>query len=58
MACDFHQHQSASSSVEFALMKGPIHLVIFDCDGVLVDSESISVRTDVHVLANCVTQSQ
>jgi len=30
---------------------GPIQLVIFDCDGVLVDSEPISVRTDVHVLA-------
>jgi HAD superfamily hydrolase (TIGR01509 family) len=26
-------------------------LVIFDCDGVLVDSERISVRIDVHVLA-------
>lgn len=25
--------------------------MIFDCDGVLVDSEPISVRTDVHVLA-------
>ena len=26
-------------------------LVIFDCDGVLVDSERISVRIDVRVLA-------
>jgi HAD superfamily hydrolase (TIGR01509 family) len=32
-------------------MSDPIQLVIFDCDGVLVDSESISVRTDVLVLA-------
>ena len=31
-------------------MNGPICLVIFDCDGVLVDSEPISVRTDVLVL--------
>jgi HAD superfamily hydrolase (TIGR01509 family) len=29
----------------------PIQLVIFDCDGVLVDSERISVRVDVAVLA-------
>jgi len=29
----------------------PIELVIFDCDGVLVDSERISVRVDVAVLA-------
>ncbi len=26
-------------------------LVIFDCDGVLVDSEPISVRLDVEMLA-------
>jgi HAD superfamily hydrolase (TIGR01509 family) len=32
-------------------MPGPFDLVIFDCDGVLVDSEVISVRTDVEVLA-------
>ena len=32
-------------------MSGPIRLVIFDCDGVLVDSERISVRIDVVVLA-------
>ena len=31
-------------------MNGSIQLVIFDCDGVLVDSEPISVRTDVLVL--------
>jgi len=30
---------------------GPIRLVIFDCDGVLVDSERIGVRIDVVVLA-------
>jgi HAD superfamily hydrolase (TIGR01509 family) len=29
----------------------PFALVIFDCDGVLVDSERIAVRTDVEVLA-------
>lgn len=32
-------------------MSKPIRLVIFDCDGVLVDSERISVRVDVVVLA-------
>jgi beta-phosphoglucomutase-like phosphatase (HAD superfamily) len=29
----------------------PIELVIFDCDGVLVDSERLAVRIDVRVLA-------
>src|SRR5207244_11636089 len=29
----------------------PISLVIFDCDGVLVDTERIAVRIDVAVLA-------
>jgi beta-phosphoglucomutase-like phosphatase (HAD superfamily) len=28
----------------------PIQLVIFDCDGVLVDSERISVRIDPRLL--------
>ena len=32
-------------------MTTPIRLVIFDCDGVLVDSERIAVRVDVVVLA-------
>jgi HAD superfamily hydrolase (TIGR01509 family) len=32
-------------------VSNPIRLVIFDCDGVLVDSERISVRIDVVVLA-------
>ncbi len=32
-------------------MINPIRLVIFDCDGVLVDSERIAVRVDVAVLA-------
>lgn len=32
-------------------MGRPLELVIFDCDGVLVDSERIAVRTDVQVLA-------
>jgi HAD superfamily hydrolase (TIGR01509 family) len=29
----------------------PVELVIFDCDGVLVDSERLAVRIDVRVLA-------
>jgi HAD superfamily hydrolase (TIGR01509 family) len=29
----------------------PIELVIFDCDGVLVDSERIAIKVDVEVLA-------
>jgi HAD superfamily hydrolase (TIGR01509 family) len=32
-------------------MTRPIALVIFDCDGVLVDSERLAVRVDVRVLA-------
>ena len=32
-------------------MSAPISLVIFDCDGVLVDTERIAVRIDVRVLA-------
>ena len=32
-------------------MSAPISLVIFDCDGVLVDTERIAVRIDVVVLA-------
>jgi HAD superfamily hydrolase (TIGR01509 family) len=32
-------------------MTPPIGLVIFDCDGVLVDSERLAVRVDVRVLA-------
>ena len=32
-------------------MGEPVRLVIFDCDGVLVDSERIAVRIDVVVLA-------
>ena len=32
-------------------MSAPIALVIFDCDGVLVDTERIAVRIDVAVLA-------
>lgn len=34
-----------------ARMTRPIELVIFDCDGVLVDSERLAVRVDVRVLA-------
>jgi HAD superfamily hydrolase (TIGR01509 family) len=32
-------------------MAGPFQLVIFDCDGVLVDSERLAVRVEVAVLA-------
>ena len=32
-------------------MDGPLQLVIFDCDGVLVDSERIAVRVEAEVLA-------
>jgi HAD superfamily hydrolase (TIGR01509 family) len=32
-------------------VRAPISLVIFDCDGVLVDTERIAVRIDVMVLA-------
>src|SRR5688500_4162520 len=32
-------------------MSNTIDLVIFDCDGVLVDSEPISLKVDVEVLA-------
>jgi HAD superfamily hydrolase (TIGR01509 family) len=31
------------------LTPGPVELVIFDCDGVLVDSERLSVKVDVRV---------
>ncbi|WLQ05192.1 hypothetical protein [Arthrobacter oryzae] len=31
--------------------RDPIGLVIFDCDGVLVDSESVAIRVDQRVLA-------
>ena len=30
-----------------------LELVIFDCDGVLIDSEPLSVRADVEALAEC-----
>ena len=32
-------------------MSRPLELVIFDCDGVLVDSERLAVRIDVQVMA-------
>jgi HAD superfamily hydrolase (TIGR01509 family) len=31
-------------------VSGPVELVIFDCDGVLIDSERIAVKVDVAVL--------
>jgi HAD superfamily hydrolase (TIGR01509 family) len=34
-----------------AAVESPYSLVIFDCDGVLVDSERLAVRTEVEVLA-------
>ena len=33
-------------------MTGQIDLVIFDCDGVLVDSEKLSIEVDRRVLAD------
>ena len=33
-------------------MTPPVELVIFDCDGVLVDSERLSIRIDAVVLAS------
>ena len=32
-------------------MKAPLQLVIFDCDGVLVDSEIIALRVELRALA-------
>jgi HAD superfamily hydrolase (TIGR01509 family) len=34
------------------LASGPVELVIFDCDGVLIDSERLSVKVDVRVLSD------
>jgi HAD superfamily hydrolase (TIGR01509 family) len=31
-------------------VSGPVELVIFDCDGVLIDSERLAVKVDVQVL--------
>lgn len=31
---------------------GPLNLVIFDCDGVLVDSERLAVRTEAEILSS------
>jgi HAD superfamily hydrolase (TIGR01509 family) len=33
------------------MVRRPFELIIFDCDGVLVDSERLAVRVDVRVLA-------
>lgn len=33
------------------LVPAPLQLIIFDCDGVLVDSERIAVQVDVAMLA-------
>jgi beta-phosphoglucomutase-like phosphatase (HAD superfamily) len=38
--------------VTLAAVACPLQLVIFDCDGVLVDSERLSVRIDVAVLGD------
>jgi HAD superfamily hydrolase (TIGR01509 family) len=34
----------------FALSPGAVELVIFDCDGVLIDSERLGIKVDVQVL--------
>lgn len=34
------------------MARSPVELVIFDCDGVLVDSERICVRGDVMAMAD------
>lgn len=34
------------------MTRSPVELVIFDCDGVLVDSERICVRVDAMVMAD------
>lgn len=38
--------------VQFPPLAPPVQLVIFDCDGVLVDTERLSVRVDAEVLAD------
>ena len=40
-----------SSMARSDTLGGMIELVIFDCDGVLVDSERLAIRVDVQVLA-------
>lgn len=40
------------SSCQQGLGGSPFKLVIFDCDGVLVDSETIAIRVDQRVLAD------
>src|SRR5207248_9657122 len=36
-----------------SLIRMPWDLVIFDCDGVLIDSELLSIRADRECLAEC-----
>lgn len=43
---------STARSTSPDAVPGSIELVIFDCDGVLVDSERLSVEVDRHVLAH------
>lgn len=42
----------AGSSAQREQGESPFKLVIFDCDGVLVDSETIAIRVDQRVLAD------
>jgi HAD superfamily hydrolase (TIGR01509 family) len=39
-----------SAAAVSALSPGPVELVIFDCDGVLIDSERLSIKIDVVML--------
>jgi hypothetical protein len=43
--------QSKTLSLRGRRTSRPLELVIFDCDGVLVDSERLAVRIDVQVMA-------
>ena len=43
-------HDPGSQGRVIDTVTGPIELVIFDCDGVLIDSERLAVEVDVRVL--------
>ena len=44
------QSSERSKGRSTALATGPVELVIFDCDGVLIDSERLAVEVDVMTL--------